>query len=365
MKIVQIITELRPGGAERVLVELCRGLIQRGHNVTVIALRPLPAESVIINDLKELGVTILSVGLRKLQPWRIFSIKKLLDAIKPDIVHSHLFHANLTARLNGFGRKYKLVNTVHTTEVRDEKKWYFWLDKLTLNYCDCQTAVSEAARDFHAEHLGIQHQSMPIIYNGIIAPSRPSPEETASLRAGWCMDDCSSVIGSVGRLGHEKGFDLLLKSTQKISEHIPEGEKWGIVIIGEGLERENLEKLAAQAPSNVKIQLPGFRRDAARCIGAFDLFIMPSRYEGFGLVLIEAMSHGVPVITSDIGPLRELLKNYPNGKYFNFQHSAPEELGKEILSLLTNSNPGLPDLSFTSDKMVEDYLHLYNDLLEN
>ncbi|MFA7231911.1 MAG: glycosyltransferase [Victivallaceae bacterium] len=364
MKIVQIITELRPGGAERVLVELCAGLIKRGHEVIVIALRPLPEDSVIIHDLKDLGVTILGLGLRKLQPWRIFTLRRLLSDINPDIVHSHLIHANLATRLSGFKRKYQLVNTVHTMEIRRTKKWYFTLDKLTLPLCDCQTAVSEAARNFHCQKLDILAERMPVIYNGIVAPKHLSQKETTALRTEWGMEKCSAVIGSVGRLGHEKGFDLLMKALPEISSHVPAGEIWGMVIIGEGTERENLERLAAKAPENIRLALPGFRKDAARCIGAFDLFVMPSRYEGFGLVLIEAMAHGIPVLVSNIGPLRELIKAYQGGHFFDFNSGNTLELGKQVYQLVTAVHLRNPDLSFTSDKMVEDYLKLYERLLK-
>ncbi len=359
MKMVQVITELRPGGAERVLAELCAGLRRRGHEVTVISLRPLPDESVIIHDLLAHNVGIESLELTKSAPWRIFRLKSLIRRLRPDVVHSHLIHANLATRMNAFGAQYKLINTVHTMESRKTKAWYFFLDHLSLMLCDVQTAVSEAARDFHAAKMHIKSKSMPVIYNGIVAPKRLRPEEIAQLRNSWGFAGCGAVFGSVGRLGHEKGYDILLKMLPELSRHVPAGEKWGLVIIGEGAERRNLEQLAKDAPGNILVKLPGFRKDASNCIGAFNLFVMPSRYEGFGLVLIEAMAHGVPVIASEIGPLKELLRNYPNGVFFDFKTQPPAMLAGLIADKIINGAVSSPDLSFTSEKMVDDYLLLY------
>ncbi len=365
MKIVQVITELRPGGAERVLVELCAGLRRRGHEVTVVSLRPLPQENVIIHELVEHDIRIESLELTKSTPWRIFRLKSLLQRIQPDVVHSHLIHANLVTRMNVFGAQYRLINTVHTMESRKSKAWYFFLDHLTLLLCDVQTAVSEAARDFHARKMHVKPSSMPVIYNGIVAPKRLQADEVAHLKSSWGFTGCSAVFGSVGRLGHEKGYDILLKMLPELSSHVPPGQKWGLVIIGEGAERRNLEQLAKDAPGNILVALPGFRKDASNCIGAFNLFVMPSRYEGFGLVLIEAMAHGVPVVVSEIGPLKELLRNYSNGVFFDFKTQPTAMLAELIADKIINGSVSSPDLSFTSEKMVEDYLAFYQQQFAN
>lgn len=364
MNIVQLITELQPGGAERVLVDLCLGLVRRGHQVKVIALRPFIADSVIVDELKCAGITVLNIGLRKSMPWRVLYIRKLLNDIKPDIVHSHLFHANLVSRLNSYNRYFRLINTVHTMETRKSKQWYFLADKMTLSWCDVQTAVSESARNFHAEHLCINPDTMPVIHNGIVTPKKLSATDINKLRIEWGLDNCSAVIGSIGRLGHEKGYDMVIEALPQIAAFVPAGQTWGVVIIGEGTERDKLEKMAKNAPPAIKVCLPGFRRDAAECIGAFDLFIMPSRYEGFGLALIEAMSHGLPIIASEIGPLRELLKNYSNGCFWDFSANSTAALAEKIFHTIQKKSLPSPDLSFTSDKMVENYLELYNSQLK-
>jgi len=239
MRIIQVITELKPAGAERILANLSLGLKEKGHEVIVVSLRPLPANMVIIAELKRGSIPVYSLELGKLCLWRMFRLKKIIAEFRPDVLHSHLLHANIVCRLNSFRRKYKLINTVHIAERRKSCWWHFLLDKLTLSLCDCQTAVSQAVRDFHSRRLGIQPDKMPVIYNGIHAPKKLSGGEIEKLKNEWGIKDCQKVIGSVGRLDWQKGYDLLLKLLPELSKRIPSVEKWAVLVLGEGGQERN------------------------------------------------------------------------------------------------------------------------------
>lgn len=362
MKIVQIITELRPAGAERVVADLCEKLKQNGHETTVISLLPLPEKSIILDELRENEIEVVSLDLKKSALWQALKLKRIIKGIGPDIVHSHLFHPNIIARVCLRKRKYKLINTVHIAERRKSKWWHFTLDRLTRNLRDVQTAVSRAVRDFHSSKTGRKTEEMPVIYNGIKKPASLDDAQKAALKKEWDMQDCAKTIGSVGRLDWQKGYDIFLSMIRGISEIIPENEKWGIIILGEGPEREKLEKLADSHPGNISVKLPGYRDDAASCIGAFDLFVMPSRYEGFGLVLTEAMAHGVPVLVNEIDSLPELIENYPNAEKVVFENVNEAEIVKKIKALVKRGKTE-PFLEFTSDSMAEQYINLYKNLM--
>ena len=365
MKIVQVITGLFAGGAERVVADLSVGLRTRGHEVTLISLQPLPLSSPALAALRSAQVPVQSLGLTRTTPWRLFALGRLLRQLSPELVHAHLIHANLASRLATprQRRPWLLVNSVHIAERRPGKSWHFLLDRQTLSRCDVQTAVSAAVRDFHAARLGVPAESMPVLYNGIRAPRRLAVAEIAALRQGWGVADCTRVIGGVGRLDWQKGFDRLLESLPALAAALPPGERWGVVILGEGAERARLEKLALRSPQNVLVRLPGFRPDAADCVGAFDLFVMPSRYEGFGLTLAEAMAHGAPVLASGVDSLPELLAGYANGGTWDFTQPAAAPLADEIRRLAARTER-TPSLRFTLDAMVDGYLRLYARLME-
>lgn len=362
MKILQVITELTPAGAERIVCELSKGLAAKGHTVCVVSLKPLPHNDAILRELKEAEIEVDSLGMGRFSLWKIGNLRKIIKRWKPDIVHSHLIHPNIIAR---FAKKrssvpFKLINTVHIAERRPGKWWHFFLDRITYSLCDCQTAVSKAVRDFHSRKIEKSPELMPVIYNGIKTPKILSSQEIKKLRDEWGFDDCSKVLGSVGRLDWQKGYDQFLQLLPEISANIPENEKWGIVILGEGKQRAELERLANSAKfQKFKIILPGFRKDAADCIGAFDLFVMPSRYEGFGLTLVEAMGHGVPVLASNVDSLPELMSYYENGKCVDFSDKLKVEKG--IFDLI-DKPVSAPLTRFSIDKMVNEYADLYKEI---
>lgn len=358
MKIVQVITGLYPGGAERVAAELSIGLRQRRHTVTVVSLQPLPERSAILDDLRDAKIPIQSLNVTKLRPWRALRLGRVLRDLEPDLVHAHLIHANLASRLVARRRAWRLVNTVHIAERRPGKGWHFLLDRWTFGRCDAQTVVSQAVRDFLAPRLRVPPDALPVVYNGIRPPRRLLPVEITCLRKEWEMADCTRVIGSVGRLDWQKGYDRLLDALPVLGAEVPEGERWGIVILGNGPQLAALEELAARCPDNLHVCLPGYRRDAAECIGAFDLFVMPSRYEGFGLTLVEAMAQGVPVLAAKVDSLPELLAGYPGGRVVDLERADEVELADAVATAAAQS-PGTPVCKFTVAAMVEGYLKVY------
>ncbi len=223
MKIFQIITELRPAGAERVVADLCVRLKKESHEAIVISLAPLPEQSVIVDELRAADIKVLSLNLSPGAFLKAFRLGILIDEFQPDIVHSHLFHANFIARLCCRGRKSKLVNTVHIAERRKGKWWHFLLDRITFRFCAVQTSVSKAVRRFHTAKIGVPQESSPLIYNGVVAPESLDSKAIADLKSGWDMTRCSKIIGSVGRLDWQKGYDALLDMLPEISAIVPVG----------------------------------------------------------------------------------------------------------------------------------------------
>jgi glycosyltransferase involved in cell wall biosynthesis len=363
LKILEVITSLAPGGAEIMLSSLCREFKQRGHEVKVVSLRPLPEKSFVLDALAENEIPVTSLNVTKLTPWRFLHLRSIIREFTPDIIHSHLFHANITSRLAlPKASRIPLVNTVHTMELRPHRQWYFTLDRLTCGRCDVQTAVSQSARDFHADRIKVPPESMPVVYNGIRIPPKVTPESRRIIRAEWGLDEADMVIGSVGRFCHEKGYDILLKLLPRLGELLPADKKMGVVLIGDGEERSRFEALAAAAPDNIDVVMPGMLPGAPGLCGAFDLFVMPSRLEGFGLALAEAMTHGIPVLVNNIPPLVELLDYYDSGKAVDFISGSEDELCRDIIAMAGQKLVSPPTLPFTTDKMIEGYLRIFNQL---
>lgn len=365
MKVLFVITGLFPGGAEKIVLEMVRSLLKAGHQAVVVSLQQEPSAGVrtIVDQLEQLGVRPYFLDLSGLGIFRIFRLRRIIRTEAPDIVHSHLMHANLTARLIRLFCRFTLVNTIHIAERRAalKVKILFLLDRLSFRLADVCTAVSEAAARFHEQRCGLPKDSIRVIYNGS-DPVRPkNPPEIAAKKQQWGLENAAKTIGSIGRLDFQKGYDLFLTSLSNMVPLIPPGERWGILLIGDGPEREKLAKQAAEIERkypSLHIVLPGYLPDASAWLPVLDLFVMPSRYEGFGLTLTEALSLGIPALCSQADSLPELCAFSPeNTLTADFTGDMTDVYQKALLL------PKQPGKSFhTTEQMTAEYLALYRGI---
>ncbi len=368
MKVLFVITGLFPGGAEKIVLEMVRPLLKAGHQAAVVSLQKEPASDVraIVDQLEQLGVRPYFLNLSGFRFFRIFRLLRIIRQEAPDIVHSHLMHANLAARLIRLFSRFTLVNTIHIAERRPNLKvrLLFRLDRLSFRLADVCTAVSAAAARFHEQRCGLPEGSVRVIYNGSDPVCPKNPADIAAMKRRWGLDNAAKIIGSVGRLDQQKGYDLFLMSLPSLAALIPAGERWGILLIGDGPEREKLEKQAKVIERDfpmLRIVFPGYLPDAAAWLPVLDLFVMPSRYEGFGLTLTEALSFGIPALCSQADSLPELCAWSPeNTLTADFTGPDLTDVYRKALQL-----PKLPGRIFHStERMISEYLNLYREFLQ-
>ncbi len=354
MRIVFILTEIAIGGAERVVLDLGCELKKKGHEVFVIALKKLNHNDIMVQSFQREGIELISLNLSKYNPFRAFLLRKKVFELAPDIVSAHLFHPNILSRLLLGNRKFKLINTIHIMEIRKKEKWRFVIDRMTFKKANVHTAVSQAAADFQMQNLKLPANSIKVIRNGINLPQKINAETKNELHQKWGVSDCDTVLGCVGRLNYQKGFDILLRMTENISKILPD-RKIALVFIGDGPELENLKKLAQNAPARMQIVFAGYSASAASECGAFDVFLMPSRFEGFGLTLLEAASHGLPIVAQDIPPLREVIADYPNAIISDF--TSPDTAAADIAEAANLKR--IDYTPATAEKMTDEYLQIF------
>ena len=369
MKIVSLITDLDPAGAERVLTELVCNLIARGHSCDVVSLMAPPKDDSLVDALQTAGARVAFLNATKLDFFVLpFLVRYALQKFEPEIVHSHMMHANLLSRLALAGTGVPLVNTIHIADRRRTQGFYFMLDRITVRHANVLTGVSKAAVRFHSAACRIPRKKFRVVYNGCDYVEPASPEECREFRK-WCMmEDCTKVIGSVGRLDRQKGYDLLFDRAKAISARVPEGEKWGVIIIGDGPERDELERRArAIEDPKLVFALPGYRSDARNLMAAFDAMVMPSRYEGYGLTLVEAMSLGLPVVTSTVDSLPEICELYRGGfaQCVNFNDDPDGIRLAKALSEAVCAGRSEPCTICSVASMVDQYESIYNELTGN
>lgn len=302
LRICQLITELQPAGAERCLLELARRLDRGRFDVQVAALRGGP----VADQLRQAGIRVHVLGMRgKWDLGKIRTLAGILCRERIDLLHTHLFHADVAGRLAAVHAAVPhVVHSVHVAEGRF-RPWQFFWARLTADVCDRIVAVSYAVRDFHSGRCGLPPNRYTVIPNGIDAAAyRHDPAKRLELRRRWGLAAGDILVAFVGRLDHQKGIDVLLSAASHLGAR---GKPIHLVIAGDGPQRPLVENFIAHGEGGALARRLGFYQDVQGLLSAADLFVLPSRWEGFGLAAAEAMAAGLPVIATSVPGLQEVL----------------------------------------------------------
>jgi glycosyltransferase involved in cell wall biosynthesis len=228
-----------------------------------------------------------------------------------------------------------------------------WLKQMTSRPLAAHVAVGHRAARLIEQEAGLRPGSVRTIYNGV--PDDPI-ESLPRLADG-------PVVGSVGRLDEQKGYDILIDSLSSLQDVTA-------VLVGDGPAREKLEAHAAERGVADRLIITGWQAEARRYLGGFDVFVLPSRYEGFPLSIVEAMLSGVPVVASDVGSVSECVLDGETGAVVPAEdHNL---LREAIQTLLENADLRMrmgergrarARTLFTVDVMARSYERLYTEIL--
>ena len=288
MRILHVIQELGTGGAERILVSAYRGARAAGHEVFVVAAPgPLAAE---------LDTTPFPLPLVRRRPWRIppaaLAARRAVRASKPDVIHAYNPTMALVAGLvTGRGRRPPgLVNL----QGGPEEDWpaavrLVWLSGLAP--VACGPGVAAALE----EHGCSPAATVP----NAVGPA-PPPADRVELERDWKLAPGSRLVLAVGRLVEQKHHALAIRALAEVPEAT-------LVIAGEGPLRSELERVAVVAGVTERVVFAGLRPDARALMGAADVVVLPSRWEGLPLTALEALASGTPLVATKVRGLRELM----------------------------------------------------------
>ena len=307
MKVTLVIYGLGGGGAERVMSIVANYWVSKGWGITLIMLVPPTTAPFYQLDprikLKSLGVagksTSKLVAIAK--TWqRVKVLRQEIIKSKPDIVISFMNSVNVYAILACLGLNIPTIVSEHIYPgCTDANKIWQFVMKWAYRYADLVTVLTQNALPFYPATKGYRSIVMP---NPITTPE-PVTDTTQLLAT-------PSLI-AVGRLHSQKGFDLLLKAFARIQAKYPD---WQMTILGEGPMRSELEALRAQLKLTDRVHFPGLVSNVRDYLDQADLFVMPSRFEGFPMALCEAMACGLPVLAADClsGP-RDIIEDGVDG----------------------------------------------------
>ncbi len=304
MKVSLIITGLGMGGAERQVCDLADQFTAKGHNVLLISMtgetvnRPLSSKI----DVVELNMAKTPFGFIK----AYWQARQLIKQFKPDVVHSHMVHANLFSRLLRLSvRIPKLICTAHNTSEGGRGRMLAY--RITDKLCDISTNVSQEAVDAFFAQGAVAKGRMLAMHNGIDTERFTFDiNHRIRLRTELNISEEIPLLLAVGRLNVAKDYPNLLLAFHHI---VKAGSLAHLVIIGVGDEETKLIKMVAELGLCKRVYFLGLRHDVHEWMSAADLFVLSSAWEGFGLVVAEAMACERLVVATDCGGVREVVAN--------------------------------------------------------
>jgi glycosyltransferase involved in cell wall biosynthesis len=328
-------SNLHGGGIQRVMLRLAEGLLQQGCRVDLILVR---MEGPLRNDIPD-GIHLFDLKANHAR-LSLISLVRYLKTEKPAVMLSNQTHLNITAILARFlsGWKGRLILIEHITIDYSARYPGNWKDRFNpilarifYPFADEIILVSkEAARHFiKATHL--KEKKIKVIYNPsvserLIGLSKNPPEHI------WFSTPNTPIILAAGRLTQQKDFTTLLWAFSKLRKRLPLAK---FVILGVGEQLAELEQLSIKLGLQEVVQFPGFVLNPYSYMAHASLFVLSSRWEGFGNVLVEAMACGTPVVSTDCpsGP-SEILEEGKYGRLVPVGDS--EALAEAILQELKN-----------------------------
>lgn len=296
MKILYLITGLGLGGAENIVANLADQMIRRGHEVKIAY---LTGDVLVRPKLPNVELIYLGLNSEK-NLWKAFrKYQKLVREYRPDVVHAHMFHANIFTRINRlFCKVPKLICTTHSSNEGGRLRMlaYRWTNWLS----DLNTSVSNESGKVLINKRAFTKDNIVTIYNGI-----DLSRYCQAIQGAECASQKDKIqFLSVGRFNEAKDYPNLL---QAISKVIQLYNNIHFNIAGDGELRREIERLIIQLNLSEYVTLLGRRSDIPELMRSSDFFILSSAWEGFGLVVAESMASGTFVIATDCGGVKEVM----------------------------------------------------------
>ena len=363
--ICHLLHSLNVGGAEVLAARLGRRFAG-DHRVIFACLDELGSLG---QELREEGYLVHVLSRKPGLDWRCTArLGALLRRERVDVIHAHqytpFFYA-LTARL--LHRRAAILFLEHGRHQPDYPRPKRMIaNRLLLERRDRVVAVGNAVRQALIDYEGIPESRVGVIYNGT-SPAAYTVSARAGVRAELGLADDAFVLIQVARLDPIKDHATALRAFAQFAEARPDSR---LLLVGDGPERPNIEKLLEQLNLRGKVQLLGTRSDVARLLSCADVFLLTSISEGIPLTLIEAMAAGLPVVATRVGGVSEVVEDGETG--FLVESGNADGIAAALSTLAMECARGLrmgqqgrvrSETIFSEREMVSSYGRLYEEML--
>jgi glycosyltransferase involved in cell wall biosynthesis len=355
MKIVQIVTQMEAGGAQRVAMLLDRALQDRGYDTEVWFLylkrptyRDVPNVRVLF-DRQPAGFDYVKIAFR---------LGKLLRELQPQVLITHTHYANIMgqsiAKFCGISQRI----AVQHNPVQTYPKIARWVDRICgiAAVYSANIAVSQVVVDSVANYPAKYQKHLTKIYNGI--PQLTRQQEIAAVRTRWQLPERAPILANVGRLALQKNQAILIETLLDL----PDAH---LLLIGDGELRATLQQRVATLNLESRVHFIGEIKsdDVLDLLCIADVFVFPSLYEAMPMALVEAMGLGIPIVAGDIPAMREVLGDagilVPSASAPEIASAVRQILDDPDLANHLRQSAFNRSIQFSVEKMVTSYEKLF------
>lgn len=366
MKILQLISSRGLFGAERVTLDLCKGLERNGYKSIIGVIRNSHNPHVEVADeaRKNAIAAVIFPCEGQLDVKLIFRIRKYVSENQINLMHCHGYKSNFYG-LFASPKNIPIVATNHNWLASHWRlRAYRRFDSLLLRYFTRIIAVSDGVRKEMLRY-GVPKEKIRVIDNGIDLTRFGDAISPKAIREEFGIKKGVTVIGTVGNLGAEKGHVYLLQAAKGIVNNV---ESVKFFFVGDGPLRAYLENEASKLGIGDNVIFTGFRTDIPNLLSTMDIFVLPSVIEGLPMVLLEAMAAQKAVVATNVGAISKVVNN---GNGILVEPRDVAGLQNAILSLLTSEEKRQKYASaghdtvrthFSSERMSSEYIDLYKEL---
>lgn len=328
MRILFLSTSMGMGGADKQVLSAAQVLRSRGQDVMIVSLVPLGPMGL---EARRTGIPTESLEMPRgvPHPWGMLRLIRLVSRWKPDVLHSHMVHANLMARaLRLVVPVPVMVATIHN--IYEGGPLWMWAYRLTNRLVDGITIVSQAAADRFIGERIVPRELLRVVPNGVDLDrfcDLPS-EARASLRQSLGIDERFAWI-AVGRFEIAKDYPTMLRAFAEIRQQQP---RTVLLLVGRGSLQPETEALVRELGLEQSVRFLGVRQDVPQLMSAADGYLMSSAWEGMPMVLLEAAAAGLPIVATRVGGNHEVVREGDTG--FLVESRNPAALAGAALRLM-------------------------------
>jgi glycosyltransferase involved in cell wall biosynthesis len=332
IKVVHLVPMLSPGGAERVAVHIVRGLNRQRYEPIVVSFTDR-MNCDLDYLLEDAGIEAHYLGKHPGFDYRVYPrLQNVLSEIQPDVIHTHLHVLRYALPCLILLKKACWLHTVHNMAEREVEPRARWIQRCAYRRGVVPVAVADRVAESMRRLYGIQ--GCRVIANGIPTARFTNPRTSRQeWRAKEGFTERDILFACVARFAPQKNHALLLNAFAQGPASNPNAH---LILVGEGGLQQELEAQAKTLNVTRQVHFLGLRTDIPEVLGAADIFVLSSDWEGNPLSILEAMAAGLPIVSTAVGGVPDLFENGKEG--FTVPPSDTRTLASEMVSLAENAN---------------------------